>query len=86
MRLADRASDGGYSIAGLHIQVDGSQLGFHTKRQPDTFTEMITSACVMAMLNMLKHAATIFDWSLDIATTDELIAKATEINEAAALQ
>ena len=47
---------------------------------------MIASACVIATLNMLKHAATIFDWSLDIATTDELIAKATEINEAAALE
>jgi len=24
----------GYNIPGLHIQVDGEQLGFHTKRQP----------------------------------------------------
>ena len=86
MRLAERASDGGYSIADLHVQVDGEQPGFHTKRQPDAFTEMIASACVMATLNMLKHAATVFDWSLDIATTDELITKATEINEAAALE
>ena len=53
MRLAERASDGGYSIADLHVQVDGEQLGFHTKRQPDAFTEMIASACVMATLSML---------------------------------
>lgn len=86
MRLAAQASDNGYSIAGLHVQVDGEQHGFSTKRQPDAFTDMIASACVMAALNMLKHAAAVFNWSLDIATTDELIAKATEINEAAALE
>jgi hypothetical protein len=84
MRLAERASDGGYSIAGLHVQVDGDQAGFHTKRQPDAFTEMIASACVMVMLSMLKHAAAVFSWSLDTTKADELITKATEINDAAA--
>jgi hypothetical protein len=86
MRLAERASDGGYSIAGLHVQVDGDQAGFHTKRQPDAFTEMIASACMIAMLNLLKHAATVFGWSLDATRADELITKATEINDAAALE
>jgi hypothetical protein len=86
MQLADQASDGGYNIAGLHIQVDGEQLSFQTKRQPDAFTTMIATACVIATLNMLKHAGAIFDWSLDIATADELITEATEINEAAALE
>jgi hypothetical protein len=86
MRLAERASDGGYSIAGLHVQVDGDQAGFYTKHQPDAFTEMIASACVMAMLNLLKHAAVVFGWSLDTTSADELITKATEINDAAALE
>jgi hypothetical protein len=86
MRLADQASDGGYGIAGLHIQIDGEHPGFHTKREPDAFTEVIASACVMAALNLLKHAAAVFDWTLDTTTTDELITKATEINEAAALE
>jgi hypothetical protein len=86
MHLAERASDGGYSIASLHIQVGGDQAGFHTKRQPDAFTEMIASACTMAMLNLLKHAAVIFGWSLDTTRADELITKAIEINDAAALE
>jgi hypothetical protein len=85
MRLAERASDGGYSIASLHVQVDGDQAGFHTKRHPDAFTDMIASACVMAMLNLLKHAAAVFGWNLDTTRADELITKATEINDAAAL-
>ncbi len=84
MRLADQASNCGYGIASLHIEVDGERPGFHTKRQPDAFTEMIASACVMAALSMLKQAATVFDWSLDMTATDELITKASEINEAAA--
>lgn len=86
MRLAERASGGGYSIASLHVQVDGDQAGFHTKRQPDAFTEMIASACTMAMLNLLKHAAVVFGWRLDTTRADELITKATEINDAAALE
>jgi hypothetical protein len=47
---------------------------------------MIASACMMAMLNLLKHAATVFGWSLDATRADELITKATEINDAAALE
>jgi hypothetical protein len=86
MRLAEQASDGGYNIAGLHIQVDGEQLSFQTKRQPDAFTKKIATACVIATLNMLKYAASIFGWSLDVATAGELITEATEINEAAALE
>ena len=85
MLLADAASEsGGYSIAGLHVQMDGEQAGFHTKRQPDAFTEMIASACVMAALTLLKAAATFFHWSLETVKVDEIIAEATEINEAAA--
>ena len=86
MRLADLASDGGYSIAGLHVQVDGDQLGFNTKHPSDAFTDMIASACVMATLNMLKHAVAVFNWSLDATAADDLIAKATEMNETAALE
>jgi hypothetical protein len=84
MRLAELASDDGYGIAGLHVQTLGQQSGFHVKREPDSFTEMIASACVMTQLVLLKHAAALFNWSLDTATVDELIVKATEMNNAAA--
>ena len=57
MHLARNASDGGYGIVDLHVQVDGELSDFHTKRPPDFFTEMIASACVMAQLHLLKHSA-----------------------------
>lgn len=84
MRLARSTSEGSYAIAGLHIQAGAEQAGFHTKRQPDSFTDMITTACVIAQLDLLKRAASLFDWGLDITRVDELIAKATAMNNAAA--
>jgi len=84
MHLAKSTSEGNYGTVGLHIQVDTEQPGFHTKRQPDSFTDMITTACVMAQLGLLKRAASLFNWSIDVARVDELIAKATAINDAAA--
>jgi hypothetical protein len=84
MRLAESASDGGYGIVGLHLQTGPEQPGFHTKRQPDSFTDMIASACVIAQLDLLKRAAILFDWSLNATRADELLAKAITINDAAA--
>jgi hypothetical protein len=84
MGLARSAAEGSYVIVGLHIQADAEQAGFHTKRQPDFFTDMIATACVIAQLDLLKRAASLFDWSLDVTKVNELIAKATEMNNAAA--
>jgi hypothetical protein len=84
MHLARSTLEGSYAIVGLHIQAGTEQSGFHTKRQPDSFTDMITTACVMAQLDLLKRAANLFDWSLDVTKVDELIAKATVMNNAAA--
>jgi hypothetical protein len=49
MKLARTASEAGYAMVGLHVQ-GGAEPGFYTKRQPDFFTEMIITACVMAQL------------------------------------
>ncbi len=85
MRLAKGASEGRYETVGLHVQAaDAERPGFHTKRQPDSFTDLIATACVMAQLDLLKRAASLFNWSLDVTRIDELIAKATTVNNAAA--
>lgn len=84
MHLAKITSEGSYATVGLHVQIGTEQPGFHTKRQPDSFTDMITTACVMAQLDLLKRAASLFNWGLDVTGVDELIAKATAINNAAA--
>ena len=83
MHLARSTSEGSYAIVGLHVQAGAEQSGFHTKREPDSFTDLITTACVMAQLDLLKRAASLFDWILDVTRVDELIAKATAINNAA---
>ena len=83
MHLARSTSEGSYAIVGLHIQAGAEQSGFHTKREPDSFTDLITTACVMAQLDLLKRGASLFDWILDVTRVDELIAKATAINNAA---
>ena len=83
MHLARSTSEGSYAIVGLHIQAGAEQSSFYTKRQPDSFTDMITTACVMAQLDLLKRSASLFDWSLDVTRVDELIAKATAMNNTA---
>jgi hypothetical protein len=69
------------ALSHLWIQVGTEQPGFHTKRQPDSFTDMIASACVMAQLDLLKRGAILFDWGLNDTRIDELIAKATAIKQ-----
>lgn len=83
MHLARSTSEGSYAIVGLHVQAGAEQSGFHTKREPDSFTDLITTACVMAQLDLFKRGASLFDWILDVIRVDELIAKATAINNAA---
>lgn len=42
------------------------------------------SACVIAQLNLLKHAALIFRWTVDHDRIDALLAEAADINEVSA--
>ena len=85
MRLANSVSKGGYGAIGFHVQAtDPEHIGFHTKRQPDFFTDMIASACVIAQLDLLKRAANLLSWSLDLDKIDKLIVQAIVINNAAA--
>ena len=76
MHLARSSSEGSYVMVGLHLQAGTDQSGFHTKRQPDSFTDMVATASVMAQLDLLKRAASLFEWSLDVTRVDDLIAKA----------
>jgi len=85
MRLANSASKGSFWAIGLHVQTtEPEHIGFHTKRQPDFFTDMIASACVIAQLDLLKRAANLLSWTLDLDKLNKLIAQAIVINNAAA--
>jgi hypothetical protein len=73
-------------MVGLHVRpVDGANtVGFDTRLKPGRFTDLITSACVIAQLELLKHAAPIFGWTINTEMIDALLTEAKELNEASA--
>ena len=85
MRLAASAADATYRAAGLHIPSEPSdQIGFRTRLDPGPLTDMVSSACVVAALEVLKGAAALFDWTVDLQEVDRLLAEARQLNEESA--
>lgn len=85
MRLATSAANGTYAAAALHVKRPGAEyFDFHTQLEPGPFTEMIASACVLAQITLLGHAASIFGWTVDQPKVDDLLQKARTLNESAA--
>jgi hypothetical protein len=86
MQMARRSIEGSYGMVGLHVRpVDGANtVGFDTRLKPGRFTDLITSACVIAQLELLKHAAPIFGWTINTEMIDALLTEAKELNEASA--
>lgn len=85
MQMAQRAAGHSFGIVGLHMKpVNASTLGFETGQGPGPFTDLIASACVIAQLELLRHAAQIFGWTIGTDTINTLITEARELNEASA--
>lgn len=85
MSLAKSTAEGTYGAVGLHVMSsDGEQLGFHTKLEPGHFTDMVASACVLAQLDLLKHASNLFGLTVDEEKLAELMGKAKQLNDFAA--
>jgi hypothetical protein len=86
MQMARHAVDHSYGIAGLHMKPTDqtSTVGFETGQRPGPFTDLIASACVIAQLELLRHAAPIFGWTIDAESIDALITEAKELNETSA--
>ena len=85
MQMAKDSAGDSYSIASLHVRpADGSTVGFDTTLRPGPVTDLISSACVIAQLELLKHAASIFGWVTDNQLIDDLLAEAKEMNETSA--
>ena len=84
--MARHAVEGSYWTVGLHLRSgDGADhLAFHTKLEPGPFTDLIASACAIAQLELLKQAAAVFGWTIDIERIDALLTAARELNEASA--
>jgi hypothetical protein len=45
---------------------------------------MVVTGCVMAQLDLLQRAATLFQWTADVAKIDRLLVAAKQMNAAAA--
>lgn len=86
MQMAQLSIDSSYGMAGLHVRpVDKTgTIGFQTQLSPGPFTDLIASACVIAQLQLLKHAAPILSWSIDTQMIDEILVEANQLNEQAA--
>jgi len=85
MTLAAGAANGAYETTGLHTQrIDAGHAGFHVTLEPGPLTDMVSTAAVIAMLELLKQAVSLFDWTLQGSQVDELLGEARALNEAAA--
>ena len=86
MLLAQRAINGSYLIAGLHVKPGHSanSADFHTRLESGPLTDLIGSACVIAQLDLLQHAAPVFGWTIETSTLESLLAEARQLNEASA--
>jgi hypothetical protein len=86
MQLTQAMATSGLRAAGLHVTYNSAadQADFRTRLQPGPFTDLVMSACVIAQLNLLKHAAPIFGWTVDRDRIDALLTEATDINEVSA--
>jgi hypothetical protein len=86
MQMARHADGNSFGIAGFHLKPasPASIFGFDTGITPGPFTDLITSACVIAQVELLENAAPVFGWTTDTETISKLKAEARELNERAA--
>jgi hypothetical protein len=83
MQMSDLVVEASYGVSGLHVtpNEETNTIGFNVQLEPGPFTDLIASACAMAQLDLLKHAAPVFGWTVNAETLDELLAEAKQINE-----
>lgn len=74
-----------YGIVGKHLKkIDDEHLEFHTRLEPDSYADLIASACVIAQLDLLRGSAILFELDIDTALVTELAARAFKLNAASA--
>lgn len=85
MKFAAATANGTYETIGLHVQrIDAEHTGFHVAIEPGPLTDMVSTAAVIAMLELLKQAGSLFEWTLETGPIDELLGAARAVNEASA--
>jgi hypothetical protein len=86
IQMSDSVSKGSYAAAGLHVTPDLERdtVNFKVYVKPGSFTDLIASACAIAQLELLNHAAPMFGWVIDTRTFVDLLTEAKQINESSA--
>ena len=68
-----------------HLSTDAAGLtSFRTHLEHGPFTDMVSSAAVIAAMTLLQNAAVLFGWELDGGAIGELLAESRELNEESA--
>jgi hypothetical protein len=85
MKLAMDATNSTYGTIVLHQQkVDAEHSNFQVALEPGPLTAMVSTAAVIAILELLKQAASLFGWTLETSLVDELLGEAQAVNETSA--
>ena len=53
--------------------------------EPGPLIDLVSTAAVIAALGLLKHAASLFEWTLSVGQVDGLLEEARAVNASAAL-
>ncbi len=85
MGLAAEGSAGLYLSATLHSTASSDgEVTFELTQPPGPFTDMVATAAVIAMLELLRHAAELFGWSGPPGEVDDVLGRARALNESSA--
>jgi len=86
MQLVQHVVDGSFGVVNLHMkpEEEAKRVGFHTRVEPGPFTDLISSACVIAQLSLLRYAVPIFGWTTDTETIEAVLTEARELNDLSA--
>lgn len=85
MEFALWATRGAYGVVGFHLRrMDADHAGFHVRLEPGPLTDLVSTAAVIAMLDLLRCAGAIFSWGLPTAEIESLLSEARAVNESAA--
>lgn len=84
--LAESVIRGTYTAVNMHVQRDATTATstFHVAIPAGPLTDMVASAAVIAMLELLQHAASLLDMTYDQERTEAILGEARAINETSA--
>jgi hypothetical protein len=86
MIMATNVVNGSYNATHLHTaQADQEHAYFQVALEHGPLTDLVASAAVIAMLNILSDAAQLFGWAADAEAITTTMGEARALNDAAAL-